>query len=343
MKTFPKISIITCIYKGERIINEYLEYLFKQDYPFKKIELILADGGNSKETLEIIEGYIKKYPKIIKLIKNPMSFKVGKGNGADIASRKASGEIIFLLDQDNILIQKNWLKRMVQILMENKDVSAVQSRMAIPNKGSFFDKYLSAIGIEDPFAIPYSLNSQITFNPNKFDYDKKKKIFKYIINKNNFYYAGDNGFAIRKKEFFENGGYTQDIDNFYRMALSKKKYKIAIPKEIKLYHKTSTLFFHFIKKRNFYIQRYILKNYEERDFYWFNLKKNNFNQNKKFIETILFNLLFVPGVIEGIKMAIKKRKIFWIIHPFVLFLVTINYIYSFLYAKIVKKEKTINL
>ena len=73
------------------------------------------------------------------------------------------------------------------------------------------DKYLNAIGIEDPFAIPWSLNAQIVFHPEKFKYNKKGKFYIYRANLKDFYYAGANGFVIRRKEFFDAGGYVKPL------------------------------------------------------------------------------------------------------------------------------------
>jgi|SRR3989344_3842363 len=339
MEKLPKISIVTCTYNGERVISEFLSKIFSQDYPKNNMEIILADGGSTDKTLEIIEKFRKKYPKIIKFIHNPKQYSIGKGNGMDIATKKASGEIIVQLDQDNILIQKSWLRRMIEILVKNKNISAVQSRYYTPEGSSATDKYVNSLGIEDPFASNYSLNAQIALNPKKFKYNESQGFFVYEVNKNNFYYAGDNGFAIRRKDFIESGGYTQDIDNFYRMALSKKKYKIAVPKDILLHHKTTTSFLHMIKKRSYYAGHYLLKNYGDRNFYWFSLKNNSFKQNSKFVLTVVFNLLFVPGLIQGIKMSLRTRNTFWFIHPFALFFITLSYVKTFFYSKFFKKQK----
>jgi len=337
---YPQISIITCTYNGGRVIEEYFKNLFSQNYPKDKIELIISEGGSTDKTNEIIQKYKKKFPKVIKLFKNKARFKVGRGGGVDTASKKANGEFIVLIDQDNLLTQKNWLKKMIEILMKNKDISGVQSRLEAPEKSTLVDKYLNSIGIEDPFVINYSLNSQITFNPRNFEYNTDGEFYIYEINENNFYYAGDNGFIIRKKDFFESGGYTQDIDNFYRMALSKRGYKIAVPKKIKLHHKSSTNIKHLINKKAFYIRHYLLKNYSNRDFYWFNSRKNNIKQNLRFIKTIFFNFLFFPEFIRGIKMMIREKRVFWIIHPVLIWIITINYFFSSFMVIIFKKQKS---
>ena len=338
MPKSAKLSIVTCTYNGERTIEEFLNGIFSQDYPLDEIELILMDGGSNDKTLDIIQEYKKKYPKIIRLVHNLKRYGDGRGMGVDNASRMAIGELLLFLDQDNILVQKDWLKNMIKILEGNKSVSAVQSRMLVPDDGTLIDKYLCAVGIEDPFIASYSLNAQINFHPGKFEYNYEDKYYLYEINKDRFFYAGSNGFLIRRKDFFDANGWVNDIDNFYRMAI--KGYKVEVPKDVRLHHKTSTNLKHFLGKRRLYAEHYILKNYENRDFYWFNLEKNTYAQNLRFVGTILSNLAFLPGLLQGISMALKEEKAFWLIHPIMLFLMAINYAYSYFYTSFLKKEET---
>ena len=337
-KDLQKISFVLCTYFGERTLDKCLKGLVEQDYPKEKMEILIADGGSKDKTLAIAEKYRKEHPKIIKIAHNKAQYDDGRGAGKDTFSRKAKGDLICFIDQDNILVQKDWIKRMLKPF-ENPEIVAVQSRMAIMKKDSLINKYLSAIGIEDPFAISYSLNAQITLNPKKFQYNKEGDYFICKLNKSDFLYCGNNGFMIRKKEFFDAGGYNQDVDNFYRMTL--KRYKIAVPKEAKLYHSATTDFKHMVEKRTKYVVRYIEENYEDRDFYWFDLKRNNFSQNFKFIRSVLFNIFFIPGMIQSLYMWKKTKGSYWLLHPFMLFSITWSYIfgsiYSFFRRKILKK------
>jgi len=330
-------SICTCTYNGERVIGEYFSGIFSQDFPLGKVEIIIMDGGSSDETLKIVKKWKEKYPEVIKLFHNVKQYSIGKGFGMDQATRKAKGKYIVHLDQDNILIQRNWLNRIISILENNSKISGVQSLLAVMETASNLDKYINDLGIETPFAAEYSLNAQVVLNPWKFNYLPDEKIYTYEVNKKNFYYAGDNGFIIRREEFFRFGGYTQDIDNFWRMAQSKEKVLIAIPEEIKLYHKTSTSLTHMLKKRIYYMRQYLIENFSERDFYWINLKKNNFAQNFRFVKLVLRNLIIFPELIKSIEMAIRKKKLYWLMHPFILWIMTLGYIYGFFYVNIFKK------
>ncbi len=335
----PKISIVTCTYNGERVIEEYFSHIFSQNYPLEKIELIIADGGSKDKTLEIIKKYEKLYPKTLKFMINKKQYSIGKGFGMDNATQKATGEIIFQLDQDNILIQKDWLLNIVKIFLNHPEITAVQSRMSADKTSTSLDRYMNDLGIEDPFAINYSLNAQISLNPQNFKYNKEGDFYTYTINKKNFFYAGDNGFAIRKKEFREIGGYTQDIDNFYRMANSKKTYTIAIPRKIKLHHKTSTSLKSMLSKRVYYAGHYVIKNFQQRDFYWFNLKHNTFRQNLRFLLSTSINLAIFPALIKAINKSTSEKKPYWFWHPLAVQLMTSAYIYAFFKILLFKEGK----
>ena len=343
MKKIPKVSIVTCTYNGERIIKQYLEKIFLQDFPMDNLEIILSDGGSNDKTLEIIKKFKKKYPGIIKLTNNPSKIKVGRGKGADFATREAKGEFLVLIDQDNLLFQGDWLSKMLKILEENPKISGVQSLHLAKKNSSLIDKYLNNLGIEDPFVCDYSLNSQIKIRPKIFNFNKKRNFFVYNVNKKNFFYGGDNGFMVRKKDFLENGGYTQDIDNFYRMATSNKKYVIAVPKKLRIHHLSSTNMNHLLNKKTFYGLTYVLKNYDGRDHYWFNLKKNSLKENMKFIKIIVINLMFFPRFIEGIKMSINEKDSSWMIHPQINLLITLAYIKSFIYSRFKKEVREVQI
>jgi len=337
-KSLPAVSILTYTYNGEKCIKECLASLFSQDYPIKKIEWIIADGGSKDKTVEIIQEYAKKHPKIIRFYESPTEHSYAGNEGYSMFARKVSNELVLFLEQEDILVQKDWLKNMVRVFVENKKISAVQSRIATPKKGSSVEKYLGAIGINDPFAIPYSLNAQLTLNPGKFKYNPAGDFYVYQASTKNFLYAGGGGFMIRKGAFFNSGGWIQDTDLFYRMGMNH--YIVAIPRKLRIMKKNARTLREFLAKRGFHVQYYLSKNYYGRDFYWFDLKKNSFGQNIKFIKNVIGNLLFVPGIFTGLKMFFKSRSFFWLLHPVMQFSITSSYIFVRIYAMLTAKSES---
>ena len=50
-----KLSIVTPTFNSQRTIIEYLNAIFIQDYPHEFIDIIIADGGSSDDTLKIFQ------------------------------------------------------------------------------------------------------------------------------------------------------------------------------------------------------------------------------------------------------------------------------------------------
>ena len=95
MKKTPKISIITPVLNGEKYLEKCIKSVVNQNYPKKKFEHIIIDGGSTDSTIKII----KKYDKKIKY------WHSKKDNGLydamNIGLKKSSGEIIGILNSDD--------------------------------------------------------------------------------------------------------------------------------------------------------------------------------------------------------------------------------------------------
>jgi len=86
------LSVICPVYNEERFIKNLLEY-FLRTKPEEK-ELIIADGGSTDATLQIVRDYARQHPNII-LLHNPNKFVPFALN---MAIAKAKGKIIVRLD-----------------------------------------------------------------------------------------------------------------------------------------------------------------------------------------------------------------------------------------------------
>lgn len=52
---FPKVTIVTTVYNGEKYIEKTIQSVIGQDYP--NIEYIIIDGGSTDKTVDIIKKY----------------------------------------------------------------------------------------------------------------------------------------------------------------------------------------------------------------------------------------------------------------------------------------------
>lgn len=91
------ISIAMATYNGQKFLTQQIDSILNQSY--KNLELIICDDISTDKTIEIIEGYIKKYD-FIKLYKNEIN--LGFVKNFEKAIGLCSGKYIALSDQDDI-------------------------------------------------------------------------------------------------------------------------------------------------------------------------------------------------------------------------------------------------
>lgn len=66
-----KISIVIPVRNEKKYIDSCLGSLVKQTFPISEMECLIVDGESSDGTIEIINSYIERYPKFIRLFNNP--------------------------------------------------------------------------------------------------------------------------------------------------------------------------------------------------------------------------------------------------------------------------------
>lgn len=108
-----KISIITVCFNSEKTIEETLESVSKQDYD--NYEHIIIDGGSTDKTLKIVEKYrcINK----MKIVSEPDE---GLYDAMNKGVRLASGDIIGILNSDDVYANKRVLSIIADTFMRNK-------------------------------------------------------------------------------------------------------------------------------------------------------------------------------------------------------------------------------
>ena len=94
-----KVSFIIPTLNASSVLENCLKSIKIQS--FSSFEIIIIDGGSTDNTLNIAKKYQAKiFKNILK------TAEAGKAIGV----KKATGQYIALIDSDNILPTKNWLK-----------------------------------------------------------------------------------------------------------------------------------------------------------------------------------------------------------------------------------------
>jgi glycosyltransferase involved in cell wall biosynthesis len=313
------VSYVLGILNAERTLRECLDSILMQSYQKKYYEIIVVDGGSTDSTLEIVKSYMKRESNI-RLFHNPHKLSEGKGMAKDQGVSKSKGKFIVFLDHDNILLNKDWLKHIMEPF-KDKRVMASQSLTAPMSRDTNFLNYINALGVEDPFATPYSLVAQLVLNPEKFE--KANDYFTFDLSKDRILFFGANGCAFRKSVFIRIGGYTRDVDVSAQMA--NKNMRVAIHSRPRVYHKTSNNMFSFMKKKATYFYRFINKEYKTKSFNWTQVGQPP--STIRYFLMVLTNLTFIVPLFDVLPQMIKTRKFFWLLHPFYVFFFTLMMIF----------------
>lgn len=112
-----KFSILIPTYNGAKIIGETLRSILSQS--FSNYEIVIQDDSSKDNTEEVIKSFKDSRIKLFKNKKN-----LGYTKNIEEARKKATGEIIYLMGQDDIL-GKNALAATYKAFKTSEDIGAV--------------------------------------------------------------------------------------------------------------------------------------------------------------------------------------------------------------------------
>jgi len=132
MPNQPKISVITCTYNSEKFLQQALESVENQTY--KNLEHVINDSYSSDASLAIIQDYIErnKHQYDIKLFHSEPN---GVGNALNLATEKATGDIIHYLHSDDYYLNEQSLEKVVRYFNENPELVWLTGNFLVEWKG----------------------------------------------------------------------------------------------------------------------------------------------------------------------------------------------------------------
>lgn len=214
-----------------RTLDEYIQAIISQEYPHEQIELIFADGGSSDGTIKRLEEYGEKYDIDISVYENPLrTAEAGKAVGV----RKAQGEVICLLDSDNIISDSKWLIRMMEPFEESIIVASEPIAYTYREQDSVINRYCALIGMNDPLCLFTGNYDRYCTITNKWTNVEREEIDRgnYLsikFRENMIPTIGANGFLMRREELLDNfeGDYLFDIDVLWELFKKNPELRVA--------------------------------------------------------------------------------------------------------------------
>jgi len=317
----PNISIVMPVYNEENKIGRCLRSIREQNYPQNKIEIVFVDDNSTDKCVEIA----KKFK--IKLIRNGAhNYDVGKSLGI----QNSKGEYILFLDADNILTEKNWIKKIIKILLKNKTIIGAQPIWFKYNKNDvFFNRYCTLLGITDPLTIYLKKRDRLMIWEKNWKICPAKEFKNFFLvefNKKNLPTIGSVGFIIKKQHLLKTD-YKPTFSHLDCMQdlIAQGDNKFAMVK-LDIIHLHSSSFRDFLKKlkRNFNI---FIRDFEKRRYKWEAPLK------EKIIAALVMGTFIIPFY-HSLRGYLKIHDIAWFAHPFICFIVIIMYLKIFILWKL---------
>jgi glycosyltransferase involved in cell wall biosynthesis len=306
----PFVTYVLPTYNAEKYLSKCLSSIFSQDYPLDKYEVIMADGRSSDSTLEIAKKFnvniIDNYARVAEV-------------GKLLAYKKSKGEILVLIDSDNVICGKDWLQNMIQPLIYDKSLVGVESNYLIAKDFSSINTYSNLLVIVDPLA--RILNSR-PFVLKANGYSIK------TYSKHDTPVAGANGFLWRKSildKYLIGKNKFAETDLLTEIS-RKEGVRFANIKGVGIYHYYCETISDYLNKRKKIANKFL--NRRQNSETWVDSKNKIY-----FLLSVLYLATFLGPLIESIYFSIRSKRISWLWHPLISFLTIYYYSFAFLKSK----------
>ena len=141
------VSIVTPTLNSGRTLPHYLAGIEAQDYPRELMEMVVADGGSTDDTRQALQAFGARTGIRVTVLDNPL---VTAEAGKAVAVRRATGDLVVLLDSDNVLPGPDWLARMIAPLEDPEVFGSEPLEFTWRRSDGFVTRYCALIGMNDP-------------------------------------------------------------------------------------------------------------------------------------------------------------------------------------------------
>lgn len=329
-KRWPTISVVTPTLNSQRTLTQSLQSVINQNYP-GRVGIVIADGGSTDGTLKIAKKFRAR------IIKNKLKTgEAGKAAGAKIAK----GEILAFVDSDNILPSPDWLNRLVEPFIKNKEIVASEPLLFSYRKNDhWLTRYFALLGMGDPLNLfignydRYSLISD-RWTDLKINFSDEGRYLTLTLTPQNMPTIGANGFLIRKKSLslYPIKDYLFDIDVLKFLAIDNP-IKVAKVKTGIIHLFTGDIST-FIRKQRRRIRDYLF--YQR-----LGVRAKEPDRKKLIFGIIKFvfaTVIIIPLLFQALIGYKRKSDIAWFFHPFACLITLFVYSFEFLATPFAQKQ-----
>lgn len=313
MITTPSISVCIATFNSGKTLDRCLSDIRSQNYPQNKIEIILGDGGSTDDTFKIAKKYKAR---VINVPSDKQHAEYNRG----VAYNAAKGDLVLIVDHDNFLPSKNWLRDMVAPLLENpKMVATTTCFYHYDKKFALMDRYFALYGASEP--LPYFLGKA-----DRMIWGSKSwNLVGKAVDHGSYYEVdfekdprrvpsiGSNGTLMRRAVVSKYADVRPDhhypIDVMVDVVM-KGQTKFGFVKNSIIHLTHSRGFFEFMKRRKKFVEQYHFAETKRRR--WSVVMPGD---EMGVVLYIVYSLTLVGPIIRSTIEFLKKPDIAWYVHP----------------------------
>lgn len=334
----PFVTIIIATFNSHKVLPRTLEALRNQTYPQERMEIFVVDGGSTDDTREIAE----KYDCLV--LDNP---KTEPGYARFVGLKNAKGKYVVTVDHDEVLINPNSILDRVNALIEHPECKVAHtSGYKKPTNYPLLNQYISDFG--DPYSLylyhcpkDYKFFTKFVMRNYKIVADNDKYIqVEFDKMPSNLLLELFCGAVMVDWEYFKTFmvmDYEKDVYSlthaFYVMILRGEK-SIIINKNDPLEHYSVDSLKAYLPKLKWRIINNV--HFPEK-------AANGTIGREDFQETnpikkyffIPYIYTFIFPFCEGLVLAMKRKNIIYLLHPFLGFYVATEILWQY-FRKIIK-------
>ncbi len=220
------LSVVIPTLNSEGTLAECLAAIRGQSLPRSSYEIVIADAGSADATLDVARTYA-----VDRIVPNPL--KTGEaGKAAGI--KAARGDVIALIDSDNILPDPGWLERMLAPFSDPEIAAAEPLDYTSRPSDPALTRYFALLGMNDPICLftgNYDRTSAVTgrWTDLRVEQEDAGGYLKLRLRADALPTIGANGFVFRRSllDGVKWEPYLFDIDVLYDRILKDGSVAVA--------------------------------------------------------------------------------------------------------------------
>lgn len=324
-KDEPLLTVVIATFNSSKLLPRTLDALVNQSYPRNRMEILIVDGGSADDTLLIARKYG------CTIIDNP---ETEPAHAKILGIQHASGKYLMVLDHDEVLVNKDSIKKRVELLERFTSVKvALCSGYKRPKDYSPLNEYISEFG--DPFSLfVYNFSKGVGFQEKGF-----RRICEVLDEDEtyvHFSFANTKDLPIIElaclstiinldwfKAYTEIENRPQDMAHMFYIMLSMGYSEVILLKNDPLVHYSADSLKAYFPKLKWRIKNNV---------HFADKGENGFNGRQRYIPYSEYKkYLFVPYtvlvpvcLIHSVHLAITRRNPVYFLHPILCWYVLIN-------------------